>query len=145
MVRLWGLILMCTLCVAQESVYLGTIAGRVTDETGAVIPGAKVAYRSRETNLVGMAETDGEGRFRFSYLRQGSYEVLVSLPGFSTAERTVTLAAGSAFDLPFALGVAGAEETITVLDSEVLETARTQVAGTVVEQEIRSLPLNGRS
>jgi hypothetical protein len=92
-----------------------------------------------------MAETDSEGYFRFALLRQGPYEVLASVPGFTTASQKVTLAAGSAFDLPFLLDVAAAEERVTVLDAEVLEVARTQLAGTVPESEIRNLPLNGRS
>lgn len=142
--RVWVLLL-CTLCAAQDSVYLGTIGGRVADSTGAMIPGARVAFRNRETNLVGMAETDAEGRFRFPYLHQGPYEVIASRHGFATALRTITLTPGSAFDLPFELGVAASEESITVLETEVLEAARTQVAGTVPESEIRNLPLNGRS
>lgn len=130
---------------AQDSVYLGSLSGRVTDRTGAVIQSANVIVRQTETNFSAGGTTDREGRFRFPYLRLGPYEVRVEHSGFATAERHVTLTIGSAFEVPFELTVAAAGESITVRDREVLETARTQIAGTVPQAEISNLPLNGRS
>ncbi|MEO5922621.1 MAG: carboxypeptidase regulatory-like domain-containing protein [Bryobacteraceae bacterium] len=132
-------------CFAQDSVYLGSIGGRVTDASGAVIQGARVTARQTETNLTADGVTDGEGRFRFAYQRLGPYELRVTQSGFALATRQLTLTVGSAFEIPVELKVAAAGETITVNDIEVLEAARTQVAGTVSQAEIRNLPLNGRS
>ncbi len=133
------------LCCAQDSVYLGNISGRVTDRTGAFIQGAQVTLRQTETNLASSGTTDLEGRFRFPYLRLGSYQVLISQAGFATAERSVNLSVGSAFELPVELSVTAASERITVDDRMVLELARTQIASTIEREEIRNLPLNGRS
>lgn len=67
-------------------------------------------------------------------------------PGFAVAVRPVTLSVGSAFELPISLVVASAESNVTVTgEAMVLETARTQIAGTVLPAEVRSLPLNGRN
>ncbi len=130
---------------AQDSVYLGNISGRVTDRTGAVIQGAQVTVRQTETNLSSSGTTDQDGRFRFPYLRLGPYEVRIAQSGFAPAERHVTVTVGSAFEMAVELAVATAGETINVEGGEVLETARTQIAGTVPQVEIRNLPLNGRS
>jgi Carboxypeptidase regulatory-like domain/TonB dependent receptor len=146
-VRLHVFILACAWALsAQDSVYLGSISGRVTDRTGAVIQGAQVALRQTETNLSVSGVTNQEGRFRFPYLRLGPYEIKVSRSGFATVERQVTLTIGSAFEAPVELAVETAGESITVqAAAEILETARTQIAGTVPRAEISNLPLNGRS
>jgi hypothetical protein len=137
--------LLSALGFAQDSVYLGNISGRVTDRTGAVVQGAQVTVRQTDTNLTGTGSTDQEGRFRFPYLRLGPYELKVTQAGFAPATRLVTLTVGSAFEVPVELAVATAGESVTVNDTAVLETARTQIAGTVPQSEIRDLPLNGRS
>ncbi len=131
---------------AQETVNFGSVSGRVTDPQGAVVPGATVTARQTETNVTAEAVTDAEGRFRFAYLRVGPYEVSVHLQGFADTTRTVALGAGSAFDLPFVLAVAGVQSSVVVTgESMLLETARTQIAGTVPEAEVQRLPMNGRN
>jgi hypothetical protein len=131
---------------AQESVHFASISGRVSDATGAVIPAAKVTARQIDTNSTGALLTDKEGRFRFPYLRVGEYEIRIQHPGFAEARRSVTLTLGSAFELPVALAVASSETNLTVsAEAELLDTARTQIAGTVSQTEVRGLPLNGRS
>ena len=131
---------------AQESIPFGSIGGRVTDASGGAIEGAKISARQLETNIAATLLTDREGRFRFPYLRVGRYEVRVQQAGFAEAVQSVTLSLGSAYELPIVLQVASAESTITVnAGAELLETARTQVAGTISETEVRALPLNGRS
>jgi hypothetical protein len=71
----------------QQSVDVASVSGRVTDPTGAVIPGASVTARQTETNVQTTAVTDQDGRFRFPYLRIGPYEVSVRRPGFQTLTR----------------------------------------------------------
>ena len=108
--------------------------------------GAAVTARQIDTNRISSLTTDREGRFRFPYLSVGDYEVKVQQPGFTVAVRPVTLSVGSAFELPISLTVASAESNVTVTgEATVLETARTQIAGTVQQAEVRSLPLNGRN
>jgi carboxypeptidase family protein len=131
---------------AQESINTATLSGRVTDPSGAVVQGALVSARQTETNLASSTKTDADGRFRFSYLRVGPYQIKVERQGFAGAVRSVTLTVGSAFDLPVALALESSETTVTVSDEPaVLEAARTQIAGTVSQSEVRALPLNGRN
>jgi hypothetical protein len=131
---------------AQETINSGTISGRVTDPQGAVVPGASVTARNTGTNAVAETVTDQGGRFRFPMLRVGRYEVAVRLDGFAPARRMLTVTVGSAFDLPISLAVAGVDTNVTVsADAMVLDAARTQIAGTVPQAEIRNMPLNGRN
>jgi hypothetical protein len=132
--------------VAQETVNHASVSGRVTDPQGAVVPGAQVTARQIETNVTGETTTDQEGRFRFPYLRVGPYEIKVRLQGFADATRQLTLTVGGAFDLPVALSVGTLNEQLTIVgQATVLETARSQIAGTVSQAEVRNVPLNGRN
>src|SRR4030095_2644663 len=99
---------------AQETINYASLGGRVTDPQGAVVPGASVSARQIETNITAETTTDSEGRFRFPYLRIGSYEVKVRFQGFVDSVRTLRLTLGAAFDLPMSLSVAGLDTSVTV-------------------------------
>jgi hypothetical protein len=131
---------------AQQTINYATVSGRVTDPTDAVVSGAQVAARETETNLMSTTTTDPEGRFRFPYLKPGPYEITVRAAGFGDATRSVTLTLGAAFELTVSLKVASIETDVRVSEEqEVLETVRTQIAGTVPQSEVRELPVNGRN
>ena len=132
--------------VAQETVNYASVSGRVTDPSGAVIVGAQVTVRQTETNISARAETDAEGRFRFTYLRVGPYEIKIRAAGFTEVTRQLTLTVGAAFELPVPLTVETLEASVSVSASaDLLEAARSQIAGTVSQAEIKNLPLNGRN
>jgi hypothetical protein len=132
--------------LAQESINYASISGRVTDPSGAVVEGAHIVARQTETNLASDVSTDHEGRFRFPYLRVGPYEIKVQHEGFTEWTRTLTVTVGAAFELPVSLAVASTESNVLVTgDAAVLEAARSQIAGTVPQAEVRALPLNGRN
>ncbi len=131
---------------AQESVNLASVAGRVLDISGGAVPGVVVTMRHAETNVTGQTTTDASGRFRFPYLRVGPYELRTTVQGFKDHSRTLSVSAGSAFDLSIALEVAGISASVTVAaTSEALEAARSQIAGTVLRTEVQNLPMNGRN
>jgi len=131
--------------LGQQAVDYGSVSGRVTDPSSAVVPGAEVTIRHPETNAIETALTNREGRFRFPYLKIGPAELSVRLRGFAEATRRLTLSPGSAFDLSIQLRVE-TSETVTVSgEATALEAARSQIAGTVSRAEVESLPLNGRN
>lgn len=135
-----------TFASTQESVNSASVGGRVTDATGAVVEGARVTARQTDTNLTSATETDREGRFRFPYLRVGQHEIKVHREGFADATRLLTLTIGAAYELPVMLVVESKETSVVVSgEAAVLEGARSQVAGTVSQSEVSSLPLNGRN
>ncbi len=131
---------------AQESVSQGSISGRVVDPQGASIAGAEVRVRQIETNVEASGVTDDAGRFRFGALRVGPYELTVRRPGFAESRQNVTVLAASAFDVAVSLAVAGLTADVAVTaEAPILEGARSQIASTVAQAEIRDLPMNGRN
>jgi Carboxypeptidase regulatory-like domain/TonB-dependent Receptor Plug Domain len=88
----------------------GTIAGRVTDASGAVLHGARVEILQRNS-FVG---SDAQGEFTFTDLLPGSYTVTVSYVGFQPSNSYVTVAAGQIARVDAVLKVASAGEEITV-------------------------------
>jgi len=136
----------CILASAQDTIHLASISGRVADPSGAVVDGARITARQVETNLTREAVTDREGRFRLPYLKVGPYEIKVRHPGFADSTRPLTVSAGGAYELAVGLTIGAAETVIDVgADAGILETARSQIAGTVGQKEAVNLPLNGRN
>jgi Carboxypeptidase regulatory-like domain/TonB dependent receptor-like, beta-barrel len=149
-VRVLGLVCAVLACAhaspAQQSVDLASIGGRVVDPSGAVVRGAEVTARHAATNVTAKTNTDADGRFRFPYLKIGSYVVTVHHAGFREAAQSLTLSAGAAFELPISLEVGGVNTDVVVTaETTVLEAARSQITGTIPENEVRNLPLNGRN
>ena len=74
---------------AQSQAAGGAIEGTVTDESGAVLPGASVTVSNHgHRGLSRETPTDAGGLFRAPLLPVGSYEVTASLQGFATIKRT---------------------------------------------------------
>jgi len=132
---------------AQQTVTGAAVSGRVEDAAGDAVPGATVTVVNVETNQTQTSVADGEGRYRFSYLQVGSYQLRVERAGFGGLTMRLTLTVGQALEVPLRLAVAGLVESVNVAaaDAPVVEAARTQVAETVVSKEVDSLPLNGRN
>src|SRR5262245_25318273 len=100
---------------AQETISSASISGRVIDPQGAVVPYADIVARQTETNVTVQATTDQEGRFRFPYLRVGTYEITARVQGFREIVRAMTLTVGAAFELtlPLTLDVIDASVTVS--------------------------------
>ena len=134
----WAVASVCAL-QAQETINYASVSGRVSDAQGGAVQGAQVSARQTETNVTAETVTDSEGRFRFPYLKVGPYEVKVHAQGFADSSRKLSLTVGSAFDLTITLGVAGVDTSVTVTgEAPILETARSQIAGTVPQGEVQS-------
>ncbi len=140
------LLLPPALAYAQEAINYGSAGGRVLDPSGAVIQGASVEARHIPTNTALSTTTDSSGRFRFAYLRLGNYRITVRHPGFDDAQEPIEVIAGAAFDLPITLQLVSPSTSQAVSAAQpILETARSQIAETMPQDEIQGLPLNGRS
>ncbi|WP_255550719.1 TonB-dependent receptor [Granulicella sp. dw_53] len=132
--------------LAQETVNNASLSGRVTDTSGAVIPGVSVTARQNATNRTRTILTDSEGRFRFAYLQVGPYELTVTQSGFADAHIPVTLTIGAAFDIPVKLAIGSEQSVVNVAAAApLLETDRSQIAGTISQTEVANLPFNGRN
>jgi hypothetical protein len=126
-----------------------SIGGRVTDENGASIVGAKVSVRHVATGIERFATVDGEGRYRLVELAPGAYTARSSAAGFAAEERAgVEMLAGRSVRLDFTLRPAGVS-AVQVVTSDAggasIDTTRTVVGGTLTRAETETLPLNSRS
>lgn len=124
----------------------GQIEGAVMDETGAVVPGAKVTVRSLATNATRDLVTGSDGRYRVVALTPGTYEVKVEMSGFATViiERVI-VQVGTVTAADARLKVAAAAVTITVSEvAPVTEPEKIEVASTVAQAAVENLPINGR-
>jgi hypothetical protein len=144
--------MLCLLCAvglsaaAQETVNSASLSGRILDPSGAVISGAQVQAEQVETHVVSSTQSSRDGRFRFAYLPVGAYDVKVHVDGFANVVRRVNLTIGAAFELPLMLQITSAGTSITVdTEAPLLEAARSQIAATISQTEVKSLPLNGRN
>ncbi|MCX6599093.1 MAG: TonB-dependent receptor [Acidobacteria bacterium] len=142
----WSILVAAGVACSQETIHRASVSGRVTDPSGALVQGAQIVARHTETNLASATETDRDGRFRLTYLRVGTYEIKVHRDGFADAVRTLGLSAGAAHELAFTLSISAAETNVVVQGNmTLLESARSQIAGTVPQSEVANLPLNGRN
>ena len=94
-------LLLCCSATAWAQVASSTIAGAVTDSSGAVLPGVTVEAASPALiEKTRIAVTDGQGLYRMVDLRPGIYAVTFTLPGFSTFRREgLELTAGVGVDI----------------------------------------------
>jgi hypothetical protein len=132
---------------AQSQATTGVIEGTVKDETGAVLPGATVTIRNLATGFEKVTQTDANGRFSAPLLPLGPYRVSVGLEGFATLNREgFELSVGQTVTLPIEMKVAATEEQITVTaGAPLIETSRTEGAVRIGDEEVSSLPNNGRN
>ncbi len=128
--------------VGAAQVYTGTIAGRVTDQTGAVLPGATVTINSDRLLQPQTAVTTETGAYRFAELPIGTYTVTVSLPGFQTiVQEGVILGAGATVTLTTQLQVSSIAETVTVTgESPVVDVRETGIPESFNRNRLENIP-----
>jgi Carboxypeptidase regulatory-like domain/TonB dependent receptor len=123
-----------------------TITGIVTDESGAVIPNARVAATNIETRVTREAQTNGEGQYRVPYLSPGRYQVTVESQGFGTAQVEVSLTLGLTATINVLLKAGAVTETVMVEAGGVELERQTASLGNVLNsQQIIELPLLDRN
>jgi Carboxypeptidase regulatory-like domain len=125
----------------------GSITGIVTDTSGAAITSAAVTIKNIETGAVRDSSTDSVGRYIVPTLIVGEYEVRVSKSGFQDAIRKgIQLAVNqeAVVDLRMQVGQVKTEVSVTS-DAPVVSLTTSDISGLVGEQQIKELPLNGRS
>jgi hypothetical protein len=131
---------------AWAQVSTAELNGRVTDSSGAVLPGVTVTATQTATGLVRTAVTDETGSYLISNLPTGPYRLEVALQGFRTYVQTgLVLQVGATPTVNAVLELGSLEETITVDAAAPLVDVRSAGISSVVENErIVELPLQGR-
>ena len=150
--RRWAaaLLAVCALTLGVSTgiaqVDTGTILGTVKDQTGAVVPGAKVTIVNQGTADAISTLTRSDGTYIVTPLKIGSYRISVELAGFKKEEN-------AAFDLniqqqavvDFVLQAGATSETVQVTaQAALLQTQSATVGQVIGAQTVENMPLNGR-
>src|SRR5580693_1938304 len=135
----------CGLLIAQNVVTAGSLGGRVTDPSGAVVPGASVIARNLATGVEQSVETNHTGLYRFPVTMPGTYAITASLKGFRDVQALVEVRVGNTTSQDMKLQVGASADTVKVTGTTPLLRPEESSASTVLDRSfIEELPLNGR-
>src|SRR6202163_1848146 len=140
-----GVLLFSLALFAQGN--FGRILGTVTDQTGAVLPGATVSVIDTQRGLARTLTTDGAGEYNAPTLIPGTYSVRVEAKGFKRLDRqNVVIEVGKEVRVDLTPQTGDQTQTVTVTESiPLVDTATSNLGGTLNNADINDLPLNGRN
>src|SRR5829696_4170598 len=132
---------------AAAQAVTGTIVGTVSDSTGAVVGGAKVTITNTGTGLTRTYTTDKAGEYTAPSLPTGTYLVTAEMTNFKTAALSgVELGVSQRVKIDVTLELGNMTESVTIeASTPLLQTSSSELGTTVVEEQIQTLPLNGRN
>ncbi|GAC1663708.1 MAG: hypothetical protein NVS9B4_18740 [Candidatus Acidiferrum sp.] len=127
---------------AQES--RGSIVGRVTDPSGAAIPGTEVTVTNTQTNIAIKTITEATGEYTVLYLIPGQYSLSVQASGFKNLVRQgIDVRVGDRLTVDLQLEFGTTTETVTVTaEAPLLETANGSGGQVIDQRRISELPLS---
>lgn len=138
----------CLLAVKSFAQATTSLGGRVTDKSGAIIPGASLELTLVSTGATRTGSSSASGEFQFSQLSPGRYTLTVSAPGFATAKRTnMDLLVSQPETVNVTLSVANVTQQVTVTSEiqPVLNTTDATMGNAFDSQQVASLPIEGRN
>jgi hypothetical protein len=121
----------------------GSIAGNVSDPTGALVPNAKITAKGQATGSTYTTATTSSGSYRFPNLNIGTYDVTVTADGFKTATLTgvvVQVATTSALDIKLATGVVS-ENVVVNADAPTVQSESSDIGTVITQKQTLDLPL----
>src|SRR5438876_839104 len=141
------LIALGTTSLAFAQTATATIVGVVKDTSGALIPGVSITIKHTETGQTRTAISSDSGSYNVPLLPVGAYEVSTMMPGFKQQVRSgINLVVGQQAVIDITLEVGGTAEQITVSEeAPLVNTTLSSTSGLITEQQVKDLPLNGRS
>jgi hypothetical protein len=143
--RICATLLLALLAVSQafSQAVNGTIVGTVTDASGAVIAGAKIALTEVNTKVVHNGVTNASGDYSFPDLPPGKYDVEAEMTGFKKEIKAGTvLEANNSPRVDLKLQTGDVNQTIEVsATAATLQTERADTARTMDSQLVEELPL----
>src|SRR5207247_3312675 len=127
--------------------FSAAISGLVRDTSGAVIPGVTVTAKQTESGLTRTVNTNENGDYRMPSLPVGAYEVIAELSGFKQqVRRGISLAVAQEVVLNLTLEVGNVQQQVTITEeAPLVNTTLASTAGLLTGEQLKDLPLNGRS
>ena len=138
------LALAATVQVWAQTITTGELAGTITDPSGAVVANAPVQLKSLDEGSVTNAKTNGDGYYKFAYLKPGNYSVSVNASGFQATEKKVSVALGASASLNFQLGLGSSTTTVEVTTgAQAIETEDANLTANFNTRQLELLPNPG--
>jgi hypothetical protein len=131
---------------ARAQTGTATLIGTVTDQSQAIISGAKVTLTNKATGITKALSTNGNGEFAAVGLPPGSYMLRAERTGFENfVVSNIVLNTGDRKNIPVEMKIGSISETVTVNTDAGLVTTESSVSNVVSGDQVQNLPLNGRS
>ncbi len=139
-------LLLSAVVIASAQQSTGTISGIVTDQQGAVVPGAQVEVLNTATNALFATSSNESGLYVAPGMVVGEYEIAVEAEGFRRGVRSgVTLQVGRNAEVNVTLEIGQVTEVVEVVGEAPLVDTNSATIGEVIERKrITDLPINGR-
>ena len=124
-----------------------TIGGFVTDQSGAVVPNAKIVLTNEATRESYTVTTDSQGRYTVTNLSAGEYALTAEKNGFKkyvSSHNTLAANTTLALDAPLTVGAATEQVTVTAT-AQTLQTQSAAVQAEITGKQVSDQELNGRN
>jgi hypothetical protein len=127
--------------------FTSSLTGVVTDPNGAVIPDTAISIKNLSTNEVRSTTTGPEGRYSFSQLLPGDYDVTAEMRGFRKfLQKSLTLRASQAGEFNIPLQIGDITQTVEVEATTIaLETQSATQSVTFTANQVTNLPISVRT
>ena len=142
------LLLVCVaLCLPAFAQTAGSIVGNVTDPASASVTNAKVELVNEKTGISAVALSSADGAFVFLGVVPGEYRLTVSSGGFKTSvHKNIVLQVNQTARVDVQLEVGSVSTSVDVSAQATIVQSETSSVGNVVDgNQIRAIPLNGRT
>jgi hypothetical protein len=125
----------------------GTFLGTVTDQSGGVISGATITITDQDRGITRSLVADSSGEYNAPNLLPGFYKFVVAASGFKTVERpNIQIEVAQELRLDFTLVPGDSSQTVIVTEAApLIESSNATLGGTLSNETINDLPLNGRN
>jgi len=125
----------------------GTVRGRITDDSGAVVQNANVILTNDGTEIARFTHTNQAGDYFFTAVEPGTYTVVISAANFKKTEHTgiiVDLEQTATVDETLAVGTTGETVEVTAA-APLIDTATASEGQLITEEQVQELPNQGRN
>lgn len=124
----------------------GSIQGTVTDPTGATIPGAQIVIADPAIGYTHTLTSDSAGFYSLGPLTPGNYVITFTAPNFQRLKETTVVRLGTVTNGSAKLSIGTESETVEVNAGQLqVNTDQIGVSGVITQQQIDTLPVNGRN
>ena len=146
-IQIAAIALLLTGGIASAQETRAILTGHVTDPTGAIIPGAKIAITDTDTGTVTNVVSNGAGDYTVPFLAPGPYQVSVTAPGFRTyIHKNLVLQTEQTVTENVKLVAGAQDQSVTVTaETPLIDMATASTGQTLTSEEVEDLPANGRS